>query len=290
MIANEIDLNQLAEKSGVVLPQFIRDDMQYLAVMGSRAYGADHPGSDVDLVGWCIPPLDMMLPHLSGHIHGFGSKSDVFRKFKMKFIMHDNTAVQIGMYSVVEYFEFIRQNKYNILETLFAKKKDLNVCKPMARSVVDQRETFFHKGAFHDFISVARWQFNAIDQRRSNKSISVEEREKEDCTNAYHAFRIYSELIQLITTRHIDLSKSCNDLKYIRERHWSIESVRRKTDEMDAEAVSLFNDSWLNRDPSDSDVKAILMSIIESHLGPLDEHLCPFDETNRELSKTHKGA
>ena len=45
-------------------PVFVWENIQYETIMGSEAYGVSSGDSDIDIYGWCIPPKDMVFPHL----------------------------------------------------------------------------------------------------------------------------------------------------------------------------------------------------------------------------------
>ena len=69
-------------------PRFIRNNIHYEVIMGSFAYGVTSDTSDMDVYGFCIPPKDMIFPHLRGEIQGFGKKDKKrFEQFQQHKIM-----------------------------------------------------------------------------------------------------------------------------------------------------------------------------------------------------------
>jgi uncharacterized protein len=58
-------------------PHWLADNLHYLTVMGSVAYGVadtneDSEPSDLDLYGFCVPPKEVVFPHTAGAVWGFG--------------------------------------------------------------------------------------------------------------------------------------------------------------------------------------------------------------------------
>ena len=44
----------------------------YQTVHGSHAYGVSTDDSDVDILGFCVPSMPQIFPHLRGEIKDFG--------------------------------------------------------------------------------------------------------------------------------------------------------------------------------------------------------------------------
>ena len=52
-------------------PSWLPESLCYETMMGSVAYGVSSESSDIDVYGICIPPKEMVFPHLAGEIFGF---------------------------------------------------------------------------------------------------------------------------------------------------------------------------------------------------------------------------
>lgn len=67
-------------------PAFVVSNTMYETIMGSVCYGVSDDLSDFDTLGFCIPPRDMIFPHLAGEIDGFGRRlflhKGAWHKFK----------------------------------------------------------------------------------------------------------------------------------------------------------------------------------------------------------------
>ena len=71
-------LQRLASKGLVHPPKILPDNLQYLVVMGSEAYGCSSGASDQDIYGWTIPYKEDLFPHLKGEVIGFGTQKNRF--------------------------------------------------------------------------------------------------------------------------------------------------------------------------------------------------------------------
>jgi hypothetical protein len=71
-------LQDLAKKNLIHPPRWLPDNCIRLTVMGSQAYGVSNDASDQDIYGVCIPPKELVFPHLAGEIPGFGRQIQRF--------------------------------------------------------------------------------------------------------------------------------------------------------------------------------------------------------------------
>src|SRR5687768_7132376 len=96
-----MNLIQHLEAQGLIRPpHWLTANTMYLTIMGSIAYGVadtnDEGASDFDVYGFCIPPKDVVFPHLAGHVWGFGKfkegmPSDTFGQYQKHHVV-DPTA------------------------------------------------------------------------------------------------------------------------------------------------------------------------------------------------------
>lgn len=72
-------VDRLTRKQLITPPSWLVSNVLYETIMGSVAFGVSTDTSDFDTVDFCVPPKDMIFPHLAGHIVGFGrSQSGLF--------------------------------------------------------------------------------------------------------------------------------------------------------------------------------------------------------------------
>src|SRR4029453_6288169 len=76
----------LASGAKLSPPGWMADNLCYETMMGSVAYGVSSDTSDMDVYGICLPPKDMVFPHLAGEILGFGSQIKRFESWQQHHI------------------------------------------------------------------------------------------------------------------------------------------------------------------------------------------------------------
>ena len=99
----------------------MRDGSQYVTVTGSISYGINTDDSDFDTVGFCIPPKEMIFPHLAGEIPGFGRQLQRFDVWEHHHC-HDAGALggrgrtyDFNVCSIVKFFQLAMDNNPNML-------------------------------------------------------------------------------------------------------------------------------------------------------------------------------
>ena len=83
-------VDRLSSRQLITPPGFIKNNVHYEVLMGSVAYGVSSDNSDMDIYGFCIPPKDVVFPHLRGEILGFGKQINRFEQYQQHKIIDDN--------------------------------------------------------------------------------------------------------------------------------------------------------------------------------------------------------
>ena len=79
-------VKRLTDKGLIDPPAFVPGGTQYETMMGSVAYGVSSDTSDNDVYGFCMPPKDIIFPHLAGHIPGFSTQVQGFDQYQQHHI------------------------------------------------------------------------------------------------------------------------------------------------------------------------------------------------------------
>jgi len=76
-------VQRLVSKDVIHPPKWLPDNLCYLTMMGSVAYGTNESYSDMDVYGICIPPKTHVFPHLPPRceIQGFGRQQKRFEQW-----------------------------------------------------------------------------------------------------------------------------------------------------------------------------------------------------------------
>lgn len=160
------------EKQGLIKPpKWLASNTAYLTIMGSMAYGVSSDASDEDVVGFCLPPKDLVFPHLAGEIPGFGKQIQRFGNWQQHHIKSQDGKKEydFDVYSIVKYFQLCMENNPNMIDSLFTPERCVKHVTEVGRMVRDRRRMFLHKGAWHKFKGYAYGQVHKMDIKRTDQ-------------------------------------------------------------------------------------------------------------------------
>ena len=127
---------------------FVKDNLLYLVLGGSRAYGTNHPESDFDYRGVCVKPLEYYL----------GTKAFEQREDKT----HD-----ITIYDINKFFALAKNLNPNILELLFIDNpKHIIYEHPIMTRIKQHRHLFISKKAQYTFLGYAKSQLDRMKRHK----------------------------------------------------------------------------------------------------------------------------
>lgn len=161
-------LQQLYDRNLIKPPKWLLTNTQYLTIMGSTAYGVSSDSSDFDVYGFCIPPKEMVFPHLAGEIDGFGTKAPRFEQWQEHHVQ-DRDALggkgreyDFSIFSIVKQFKLAMENNPNMLDALFTPHTCVLHSTKIANMVRERRKIFLHKGAWAKFKGYAYSQAHKV--------------------------------------------------------------------------------------------------------------------------------
>ena len=132
-------------------PSWLADNIMFEGLTGSVSYGVSNDTSDMDIVGFCIPPKEIIFPHLNGSIPHFGTQPERFRVYQQHHIKQDSKEYDIAIYNIVDFFQLAMENNPNMVDTLFLPRRCVLHSSPIYEHVRDNRKLFLHKGSWHKF-------------------------------------------------------------------------------------------------------------------------------------------
>lgn len=268
-------IEQLHSKGLIKPPPFVIGGTQYLTITGSVAYGVSGDTSDMDLYGFCIPPKDMVFPHLAGEIHGFGQQIQRFEQFQQHHIIEKDTRKEydLSIYNIVKYFQLCMENNPNMIDTLFTKESCVIHTTKLANHLRDNRKLFLHKGSWHKFKGYAFSQMHKM-RIKSPEAGSVRlasvEKYGYDVKFAYHVVRLLNEVEQIMVEQDLDLMRNNDQLKSIRAGEWTMEQIEQYFYSKEKGLEHIYATSTLRHSPDEAAIKKILMECLEEHFGSLE--------------------
>jgi len=283
---------QLTEVQLVRPPRFVPETVQYETIMGSVAYGVSNDTSDMDVYGFCIPPKDMIFPHLRGEIPGFGEqiqRFDVWQQHHIKFSDKpgaDGKEYDLSIYSIVRYFQLCMENNPNMIDSLFTPANCVLFSTPVGNLMRENRKLFLHKGSWHKFKGYAYSQMHKIrSQHPEGKRKALVEQFGYDVKFAYHVVRLINEAEQILTEGDIDLQRNREQLKSIRRGEWKLEDIQRHFAEKERELESVYLASKLQYSPDQGKIKQLLLDCLELHFGSLNDCVKMIDPAIRAITE-----
>ena len=269
-------LHDLAQRNLIHPPRWLADNTIYLTVMGSQAYGVSTDTSDQDIYGVCIPPKELVFPHLAGEIPGFGRQVQRFEVWQEHHIRHPDKQVEydFAVYGIVKFFQLCMDNNPNMIDSLFVPRTAIIHSTPIAELFRENRKAFLHKGAWHKFKGYAYAQASKI---RNKVNSSNDKRAAEiarfgyDLKFAYHCVRLMNEVEQILVEGDLDLQRNREQLKSIRRGEWTLEQFETYFQNKEHALETAYANSKLPHGPDEDRLKRLLMSCLEHHYGSLSQ-------------------
>lgn len=274
-------------------PKFLADNVQYETIMGSVAYGVSSDTSDMDIYGYCIPPKEMVFPHLQGEIYGFGRQINRFEQYQEHHI-EDTTALagkgrnyDVSIYNIVKYFQLCMENNPNMIDSLFTPHVCVLTSTQVSQMVREQKNIFLHKGSWHKFKGYAYAQVHKMKNKvpESGKRKELIEKFGYDTKFAYHVVRLLNEVEQIMTDGTIDLQKNNEQLKSIRRGDWKEQEIYEYFSSKERELETLYQNSKLQHSPDESKIKQLLMQCLEHHYGNIDDCVMNVDKAKQAIDE-----
>lgn len=268
-------MERLHSKALIKPPGFVIGSTMYLTIMGSTAYAVSSDTSDVDLYGFCIPPKDVVFPHLAGEIMGFGKQKQRFEQFQQHHIIDKEARKEydINVYNIVKYFQLVMGNNPNMIDSLFTAQNMVLHGTKIANHVRDHRKIFLHKGSWHTFRGYAYAQMHKMKIKNpdptSKRYASIQEHGY-DVKFAYHVVRLLNEAEQILQEHDLDLQRNHEQLKEIRRGGWSMQQIEDYFKDQEKRLDDVYDKSTLRHSPEEEAIKKLLLECLEEHYGSLD--------------------
>lgn len=256
------NLRTLQEKARLYkAPDFVVDDLIYLTIGGSRAYGVASPESDIDMYGICIPTKEKAFPMFDGHIPGFGIPTGAWPHWG-----YQGTGLDIMVYSIVKFFNLAMQGNPNIIEILFTEDHHIMFIEELGVSLRGSRDLFLSDNMIPRFTGFYYSQRNKLfDGSRDPRKAARIEKYGYDTKAAYHSLRLLLELEQFIETGTMSLETYGDLLTGVRFGAYSGEDIEMmleaKSNQIDAKKVN----SVLRPEPNEEYLKQVLVDMLETH-------------------------
>jgi len=244
----------------------------------------------MDVYGFCIPPKEMVFPHLTGEIEGFGRQKKRFEQYQQHHIK-DDTAMSgkgrdydVSIYNIVKYFNLCMENNPNMIDSLFVPHECVLHITKVGNMVRENRKLFLHKGSWHKFKGYAYSQLHKMRGRQvEGKRVALREEFGFDVKFAYHVVRLLDEAEQILVHGDIDLRRNKEQLKAIRKGEVSEDDIRKWAADKEVQLEKAYAESKLPYGPDEAKIQQLLENCLEEHYGSLDACVVHQDAPTRAL-------
>jgi len=268
-MASKID--KLRQMGKIKPPTWIPGNVMYETIMGSTAYGCNTSDSDWDMVAWCVPPKDIVFPHMGGVVQGFGRQQQKFVCYQQHHVQTEARVYDLNCYNIVHYFHLCMDNNPNMLDSLFVPRECITHTTRVGEMLREARRSFLHKGSWHRYKGYAFAQLNKMGKKdgdgKRQKSI---EKYGYDVKQAYHLIRLLDEIEQILTTGDLNLRRISEKLKAIRRGEVTESDIRKYAADKEHALEQMYHESDLPYGPDEEAVKRLLLDCLEEHYGNLD--------------------
>lgn len=288
-------IQKLTEKQLITPPRFFENNVHYETLMGSVAYGVSDDTSDMDIYGFCIPPKQIIFPHLTGHIEGFGNPPEIFHNFQIHHVQDPEANGSKGqeydfdIYNIVRYFQLCMENNPNMIDSLFTPQRCVLYSSQIGNLVREKRKLFLHKGSWHKRKGYAYSQLHKMgNKERTGKRQESIEKYGYDVKFAYHVVRLVNNAEQILIEGDLDLTRDREQLKSIRRGEWKEEDIRKWFEEREVSLGDVYLKSTLQHSPDEAKIKELLLNCLEIHYGNLDKCIHIVDKASQCLMDIKK--
>lgn len=268
---------QLIHKS---VPTWLPEAIQYETIMGSFAYGVSSDTSDMDMYGFCIPPKDMVFPHLKGEIEGFGRHKQRFEVWQLHGVIDPEAKGGKGeeydfqIYSIAKYFQLCMENNPNMIDSLFTAPRCIKHITPIGQMVKDSRRMFLHAGIWHKLKGYAYQQLHKLrlkNPEEGSKRDLLIQQYGYDTKFAYHIVRLMDQAEMVLNEGDLDLDRNRERLKAIRRGEWTIEQIEEYFVNREKALQDAYDNTKLQKYPNEDKIRNLLMDCLEQHFGSLSD-------------------
>jgi uncharacterized protein len=276
--------NVIAAGGKVHPPSWLPDNLCYETMMGSVAYGVSSDTSDMDVYGICMPPKDMVFPHLAGEIFGFGRQVKRFETWQEHHVSANDKTWDFQILGIVKFFQLAMENNPNIIDSIFTPRRCVLSSTTIGEYIREHRRDFLHKGSWHKFKGYAYSQLNKIRTKTpTGKRAELVEAHGYDVKFAYHVVRLLLEVEQILVSRDIDLERDREQLKAIRRGEWTLPQLEEWAQDKEKQLEALYHTSAVPYEPDEPLLRRHLMHCLEAHYGDLSKVVGQPDEAVRVL-------
>jgi predicted nucleotidyltransferase len=232
-------------------------------------------GSDVDVYGVFVPPIDMVFPHASGYIQGFGPQPNVINVEQKHHIVDKDTGKEydFALYNLVNYFKLCAENNPNMVDSLFVPERCVVHSDEVGDIMRENRRLFLCREIQKKLSGYAYSQLRKLRTKEPvGKRKDTIAKYGYDVKFAYHVVRLVQQAEMVLSTGDLDLEANRELLKEVRAGEWSLEKLETWFEKRQSDLDTLYINSPLPLLPRYDKLKPLLMNCLEARYGSLSAY------------------
>ena len=271
--------SKLIERGLIHPPKWLENNVLFEGLTGSVSYGVSNDSSDMDVVGFCMPPKDVIFPHLRGEIHGFGTPGEVFNQFQQHHIKAPdlNKEFDVTIYSVVKFFQLCMENRPAQLEAIFLPRRCILHSTAIYEHIKTNRKMFLHKGGFHSHKGYAMSQLSKIKNKTNSSNPKRSDLIQQfgfDTKFAMHAVRLYLQIEQIMLEGNLVVDRNATILRGIRNGEWELEKIIEWCSEKESQLEKAYIETnEVPHKPNEQKIRDLLLECITMHYGKVSDNV-----------------
>lgn len=276
MANNQNIIKKLQDQNLIHPPKWLSESLAFLGYGGSVSYGASNDTSDMDCMGFCMPPKHIVFPYsVGGNILGFDDVQR-FNNWQEHHIQTPNKEYDFSVYNIVDFFKLATDNNPNILDLLFLPRRCILYTTKVGELVRENRKLFLHKGAMQKLRGYAFSQLSKIDNKANSKNpkrAADIEKNGYDTKFLMNVVRLTLQCENILVEHDLDIERNSDILKSIRRGEWTLEYGKEWFAEKEKALETLYANSTLQHSPDTKKIKELLVECMEMTYGKLTNDL-----------------
>ena len=275
-------------------PKWLIDNLMFEGITGSQAYGcSDADSSDVDIVGFAIPPKYVVFPHLVGYIPGFGSKPENFDQYQQHHVEDKETrrTYDLVVYGIIKFVNLTMGGNPNMIDNMFIPRNCITKSSQVYEHLRENRKLFLSSRVLYSFKNYASDQLAKIEGGRSKENSKRAEAIKKygfDTKFAYHIVRLMLECEQILTTGNLILDRDGHILRSIREGGWTLDRIKSWYTAKEISLEGVMSNPAVPAYVDEEAIRRVLIECLEIHYGSLADSVKDDSRDERILDDVQK--
>lgn len=257
-------IHRLYETKKIDCPAWLPDNLIYLTLIGSRAYGIENKNSDYDYYGVCMIPRKNIFPQEYGLLLGYDN-IPVFEQWKKDHFTDSDSGkdMEITIYGIVRYFDLLCGGNPNIIESLYTNREHVLFSNTVGEKIRENRSLFLSKQSFYKTRSYAFAQLKKMDRIPVGNRLEDYKKYGYSTKFAAHVIRLMDNCEQIITNKHIDLQRNREMVKSIRNGEYTLKQIKEYAHEKELILEKLSAESDLRNKVNKDEIREILLDCIK---------------------------